>query len=131
MTNYRFLKEWNEVQIHDVLSEEQLLARGLTLKDIDGGVDDKTIELVPAEATPESLAEQDQQDAEVRAQEEAEAAAIAAALTVEPLHTYKGKIVTYDGMRTVNEKQYRHIRTADGATYDLTEEEYQAVVQSK
>lgn len=36
-----------------------------------------------------------------------------------------GKLeVISDGFREVNDKQYRHIRVADGSEYDLTEEEY-------
>lgn len=131
MANYKFLREWEDVKVGDVLSEEQLLERGLALKDIDAGVEDKTLELVPAEATTESLAVQEQHDAEVRAAEEAEAAAVVADEAVDPQMVYLGKQVLYSGTRLVNDKEYHHIRTADGASYDLTEEEYQAAISAK
>lgn len=35
-----------------------------------------------------------------------------------------GQEVISDGYRTVNDKEYRHIRLADGSYMDLTEEEY-------
>lgn len=37
---------------------------------------------------------------------------------------YAGQEVISEGTRTVNGKDYKHIRLLDGSTYDLTSEEY-------
>jgi hypothetical protein len=42
--------------------------------------------------------------------------------------TYMGKEILAESSRTVNDKEYIHIRLADGSTYDLTEEEYKLQV---
>lgn len=42
---------------------------------------------------------------------------------------FKGQEVISDGTREVEGKTYRHIRIADGTTYDLTEEEYLTEVE--
>jgi hypothetical protein len=43
----------------------------------------------------------------------------------EPVKTFTGQTVISDGFREVNGKEFRHIKIADGSTYDLTEKEYQ------
>lgn len=43
---------------------------------------------------------------------------------VEPKKFYEGKLVVVDSYRTVNDKQYHHIRLEDGTTQDLTNEQY-------
>lgn len=41
-----------------------------------------------------------------------------------PKKTYNGLEVVSDGVREVNGKEVKHIRTSDGAEFDLTDEEY-------
>lgn len=48
----------------------------------------------------------------------------------EPRKRYRGHIVEVDGMRTVGEQTFHHIRCEDGAEYDLTDLEYHEVVVS-
>lgn len=49
--------------------------------------------------------------------------------TEKPL-IYGGKVVIADGHRTVGETEFHHIRTEDGAEFDLTDADYQAMVDS-
>lgn len=46
----------------------------------------------------------------------------------EPRLRYRGQVVIDESIRTVGVQSFRHIRCADGVSYDLTEQEYRTQV---
>lgn len=115
MNSYKFLLDWEDVKAGEVLTREQLTAKGVTDEIIGGGLADGTIELV----LEDSPVQQEQMREDHLAEEPAT-----------PVMKYEGKDVAYDGVREVEGKQYHHIRTTDGASYDLTDEEYARIVEA-
>lgn len=106
MNSYKFLLDWEDVKAGEVLTLEQLTAKGVTEELIQDGLADGTLELILEDTSDTQL----QEDHLVM--------------------KYEGKEVVQDGVRDANGKQYRHIRTSDGAEYDLTDEEYARMVEA-
>lgn len=65
------------------------------------------------------------------ATETAEEEVLPVAPTSLKIKTLEGKEVVSDVMRTVNDKQYHHVRLIDGTTQDLTDEEYSLKINTE
>lgn len=137
MQRYKTLKEFTEGPdeakvTYEVGAIVEMEAEGdLTKELLANGAIEPAPEVIPSTVSPEEAINAPEPVAPTEVVEEEKIEEPVAPTEVAesiPVRLYRGSVILSEEPRTVGAQTFRHIKTAEGHDYDLTEEEYKTEV---